>query len=244
MPAKRAKGWGQAETTKKTPDRTVRRLGDDSVIVDRPKNRILVLIIATLLVGVASGCTLVGANRGDGITPLTAQELDYFNGDAFFNGESMNIRNQFLSSCYDTPATIDLYELFYCGSTPREYPNEAETAALLAQYGWPGEPPCGCDKITRAYMDSVLIEHTGLALADTEQIGLDKFTYLKDYDAYYHYHGDTNYRPHVAFSRGEREGDILRLFYTDEFMGDGDKVLTLRVKDDRYLFVSNLKAAR
>jgi hypothetical protein len=67
---------------------------------------------------------------------------------------------------------------------------------------------------------------------------------LKEYDAYYHYHGDTNYRMKITFSSGEREGNIIRLFYNDTFMaGGGDKVLTLREKEAvGYLFVSNQKA--
>ncbi len=61
-------------------------------------------------------------------------------------------------------------------------------------------------------MDEVLTENMGIALADTEKVGLDKFTYLEKYDAYYHYHGDSNYQPKITFSSGEREGDIIRLF--------------------------------
>jgi hypothetical protein len=90
-------------------------------------------------------------------------------------------------------------------------------------------------------MDAVLMKYTGLTLADTDKIGLETFTYVKDYDAYYYYHGDTNYRNRVTFSRGEREGDIIRLYYNDGFIGDGEKVLTLREKDNQYLFVSHQK---
>jgi len=154
----------------------------------------------------------------------------------------MNIRNQFLSSLYNTPEKIDLYELFYCGSGHYAYPTEAEIAALIAQMGWNGAPECGCDKISRTDMDAVLKKYMGLTLADTDKTGLNKFAYLKQYDAYYHFHGDTNYRMKIYFSSGEREGDIIRLFYTDTFMADGNKVLTLRKTNGGYLFISNQKA--
>jgi hypothetical protein len=176
------------------------------------------------------------------ITPLTSKELNYFNGNEFFNGETMNIRNQFLSSLYDTPAKIDLQQLFYCGSGQPEIPTEAEITALIAYNGWGAETACPLYKLSRANMDAVLLKYTGLTLEDTEKTGLNDFTYLKEYDAYYYYHGDTNYRGNITFSSGEREGDIIRLFYNDTFMADGDKVLTLREKDGGYLFVSNQKA--
>jgi hypothetical protein len=147
-----------------------------------------------------------------------------------------------LSSLYDTPEKIDLYALFYCGSGQRVYPTEAEIAAVIAQNGWSRAPECGCDKIRRIDMDAVLKKYTSLTLADTDKTGLNKFTYLKKYDAYYHFHGDTNYRMETNFSSGEREGDIIRLFYNDTFMADGNKVLTLRKTNDGYLFISNKKA--
>lgn len=60
-----------------------------------------------------------------------------------------------------------------------------------------------------------------------------------EYDAYYHFHGDTNYRTNISFFSGEREGNVIRLFYNDNFLGDGDKVLTLQEKNGGYLFVAN-----
>ena len=202
---------------------------------------------------ILDGVTVTGRTiiRGSGdikngipaeITPLTSKELNYFNGNEFFNGETMNIHNQFLSSLYDAPEKIDLFQLFYCGSGQSEPPTEAEEAAVIAYNGWEAAPDCPCEKISRANMDAVLTKYMGLTLADTGEIGLEKFTYLKEYDAYYYYHGDTNYRGNITFSSGEREGDIIRLFYNDTFMADGDKVLTLREKDGGYLFVSNQKA--
>jgi len=214
------------------------------VIAKKTGLMFIILLIAVYLASMAAGCSYQGpgnSSQKPGIVPLTAQELSYFNGNEFFNGENMNIRNQFLSSLYDTPEKINLFDLFYSGSGQRVYPSKAEMDAVIAQNGWNSAPDCGCDKIDRAEMDSILSTHTGITLAESEKIGLEKFTYLKEYDAYYHYHGDTNYRTKITFLGGERKGEIIRLFYDDSFMADGYKVLTLHNKDGRYLFMSNQK---
>ncbi len=80
----------------------------------------------------------------------------------------------------------------------------------------------------------------GLTLAETNQVGLDNFTYLPEYDIYYYFHGDTNYRASVTFQSGERNGNLVRLTYNDTFMGDGIKEVTLREHGDSWQFVSNL----
>lgn len=171
-------------------------------------------------------------------------DLSYFNGDSFFNGDYLNIRNQFLSSLYSQPADIDLFELFYCGSQFSESMTDEELKAVMAEENMTmtiEELPCPCEKNSRSNMDKILSDHMGISLADTNKVRLDQFNYLPQYDAYYHFHGDTNYRRNVSFSRAERQGDIIRLFYNDSFFGDGEKVLTLKEKDNTYLFLANEK---
>ncbi|HZJ76065.1 MAG TPA: M56 family metallopeptidase [Oscillospiraceae bacterium] len=204
-----------------------------------------VIVVILLAVGLLSNPSNNGEesdqNKGSEVIPLTVEELDYFNGDEFFNGEYLNIRNQFLSSFYDTPDEIDLFELFYCGSGLAEVLTKAEREAVIAYNDWDIEPDCACTKISRAKMDAVLTKCTGLTLADTKGIRLDNFTYLEQYDAYYFYHGDTNYRMEVSFFGGEREGDIIRLFYDDSFTNEGKTILTLREQGNTYIFESNKK---
>jgi hypothetical protein len=215
-----------------------------NVIVKKQRRLFTVLLIVILITGAAAGCTSAGGSSqsvSTQVTLLNAKELEYFNGDEFFNGEYMNICNQFLSSLYDVPGKADLFQLFYNGSGLEDVITEEERAAVVAFNGWDMEPDCACTKISRANMDAVLTKYMGLTLGDTEKIGLENFTYLEEYDAYYYYHGDSNYRSAVSFSGGEREGNIIRLFYDDQFMGDGEKVLTLKAQADSYLFVSNQK---
>ena len=90
------------------------------------------------------------------------------------------------------------------------------------------DPDCPATILTTAQMDAVLEEYLGLTLAETGQVGLEHFTYLPGFDVYFYYHGDTNYRGSVAFTGGERRGELVRLTYDDTFMGDGYKqVLSL-----------------
>lgn len=137
---------------------------------------------------------------------------------------------------------IDLFELFYCGSGTDETITDDELRAFVTRDGGDGDIenlPCPCTKISHANMDKVLLENAGLTLEEMSGKNLNKFTYLEEYDAYYHLHGDTNYRGFISFYKGEQQGDLIHLYYEDGFYGDGDKVLTLKEQNGSYLFVSN-----
>lgn len=195
--------------------------------------------------GLACAVTFTGAKAPGGETgprPLTGAELEYFN-EEFFNGDNFNIRNQFLTCLYDSPEDIDLFSLFYNGAgTTYERPDEAERRAV-AETGYGGYyPDTDLTKITAADMDAVLTQYTGLTLAETNQVDLDAFTYLPAYDAYYSFHGDTNARGTTTFFTGEREGDTIRLYYTDFYFGGyGPCCVTLEARPDgSYWFVSHL----
>lgn len=165
--------------------------------------------------------------------PLTEEELKYFN-EEFFNGGYMNIRNQFLLSDYETPADIDLLELFYNGDGQDETMTDEEWAAYEAAGGF---VETDVTKISTIWADAVLKEHTGLTLAETK--GLEKFIYLPEYDAYYLSHGDTNYLD-VTIVSGERKDGLICLYYDDAYNGGIQKCVTLReTEDGGYHFVSN-----
>ena len=90
-------------------------------------------------------------------------------------------------------------------------------------------------------MDAFLLENTGLTLAQTNQVDLDAFDYLPEYDAYYHTHGDTNYRS-VTFTSGQRRGDYIQLYWKDFYYGgETNECVTLLDRGDgQYWFVSHL----
>lgn len=207
------------------------------------KPRILFrMSLAVMLILTTSACALPRVSNDPNATPLTGEELAYFNGSEFFNGDDLNIRNQFLYSLYSDAKEIDLFELFYCGSGTAEHMTDDELRAVVAAAGegWSVDNlPCPCEKISRADMDAVLTENMGLKLDDMAGVNLDRFLYLPAYDAYYHFHGDTNYRGGVAFYAGERQGDLIRLYYEDSVLDNCDKVVTLREEGGSYRFVSN-----
>lgn len=216
-----------------------------AMIARKPRTLAAVLAAVALLAGLAVGCTFTGG-RSDAWEPLSEEELAYFNGDGFFNGGYLNIRNQFLSSTYAAPEEIDLFQLFYCGdgdaddaAPPDGVDPVALEAAMLAAEGG-DDPDCPATILTTAQMDKVLEEYLGLTLAETGQVGLEHFTYLPDFDVYFCYHGDTNYRSSVTFTGGERRGELVRLTYHDTFLGDGYKQVTLRERGEGWQFVSNL----
>ena len=70
---------------------------------------------------------------------------------------------------------------------------------------------------------------------------LDAFDYLPEYDAYYHTHGDTNYRS-VTFTSGQRRGDYIQLYWKDFYYGgETNECVTLLDRGDgQYWFVSHL----
>lgn len=211
-------------------------------IARNPKPILAAVLAAALLAGLAGACTFAAPQTTpDGAQPLTGDELRYFNED-FFNGNYMNIRNQFLSSLYENPKDIDLFQLFYNGdgsdcTQPPEGINSQELSAALGL----DSADCPTFMLTTAQMDEVLSRYTGLTLEETEQVNLSHFQYDQTYDLYYHTHGDTNYRSWVNLSAGTREGDQISLYYQDDFNGDGWKCLTLQdMGDGSYQFRSNV----
>lgn len=189
--------------------------------------------------------------------PISGEELRYFN-QVFFNNDTfdsivgLNIHNQFLGSIYEAPQDIDLFELFYCGTGIAETMTEEERQAY-SSLDPDGLEICPTDKLSTGAMDQVLRSNTGIGLDETAHIGLEKFQYSEEEDAYYHSHGDTNYFHSVNITAGEREGDLLHLYYQDSVSKYPETdwlCVTLRSLpgntpgNDTYHFVSNLPAAK
>ena len=203
----------------------------------------LALTLALVLAAVTCAATFTapaGAEDDGSDAPLTGAELTFFAED-WFNGDDFNIRNQFLNSLYDRPEDIDLYNLFYCGSGLPETISDQELAEE-GNWATDGELICPLEKNSRANMDAVLTQYAGLTVEETNQVGLEGFSYREEYDAWYHAHGDTNYYPQVDITAGRRQGDLIHLYYRETFRPDrGDwGCVTLRdLGDGNYWFVSN-----
>lgn len=207
------------------------------------QTRAAALFLALALVAGVCAVTFTGAKAEPDPVPLTGDELAYFN-EEFFNNDTvdnvvgLNIHNQFLTSLYERPEDIDLFELFYCGTGLSGSMSDEE---LRLVYG-DTLPDCARYKATTADMDGILEEYMGLTVAETSGVGLENFTYLPDYDAYYWAHGDTNYFHSVQVTAGERVGNTIRLYYPDTSARYDSAWLcvTLEAQDDgSYWFVSN-----
>ena len=241
IPVRRGPGSPLLSATTMTADK--RRLRDRITrIAENPQTKSAALFLVLSLTAVVCAVTFTGAKQPES-RPLTGGELAYFN-EEFFNNDAggINIRNQFLNSLYERPEDIDLYELFYCG-TGRPGIMSDEELGQVGSFDADGAQICPTDKLPVSDMDAVLLENTGLTLAETAGIGLERFQYLPEYDAYYHTHGDTNYFHSVQIAVGERTGDTIRLYYPDSFARYEDcdwLCVTLEAQSDgSYCFVSN-----
>ena len=212
------------------------------------QTRAAALFLALALVAGVCAVTFTGA-KAEEVRALTGDELAYFNEEFFNQDGTYSIRNQFLNSLYEQPEDIDLFELFYCGIPDSETYNDINTPSdeeLRLVYG-DTLPDCARYKATTADMDGILEEYMGLTVAETGGVGLENFTYLPDYDAYYWAHGDTNYFHSVQVTAGERVGNTIRLYYPDTSARYDSAWLcvTLEAQDDgSYWFVSNLPSEK
>lgn len=239
IPVRHGPGSPLLAATTMTSDK--KRLRDRITrIAEHRQTRLAALAAALALAGAVCACTFTGGRAED--RPLTAEELAVFNQE-FFNGEPFNLRNQFLSSLYEAPEQIDLFELLYNG-VPEGYEDpdavRADQDVILQQVYGGQWPDCAAYEMTGSQLDAVLRDCMNLTAADTDRVGLENFTYLPEYDTYYWAHGDTNYRAQVTIAAGERRDGNTLLYYEDDFMGGGWKCLTLQDNGQGgYWFVSN-----
>ena len=123
----------------------------------------------------------------EGGREITAEEMQYFT-------EFVQTGNNygFLMSAYDTPADVNLNEVFFCGliGTSSDEISEEEKEAYKKTVEW-GEIYTDFFRITATELNEYLLETTGLSYEQmNNSIG---WSYLPEYDAYYSDHGDTNY---------------------------------------------------
>ena len=226
-------------------------------IARAPKRWLWAAVLSAALAVLVCACSFTKSGTPempeDG--PLTAEELERFNTE-IFNGDGFNMMNQFLFQAVEAPKDykqIDLFELFYNGTgEPMEVTEEERRA--VAEAAWGGEDPMvDLVKCPASEMDAVLQKYLGLTLDETDRWCLDQFTYLEEYDAYYDFHGDTDYPGEVTFTSGEwKDGKVL-LYYEDSgfhvlssgngetsMVSFGPACVTLEPqKDGGYRFLSN-----
>lgn len=148
---------------------------------------------------------------------------------------------------YDAPQKASLYAIFYDGAGVGEWGSshwdDAEKAAVLAACGW-DEFHVPVLKIAAADVDRVLQLKLGVNYAQMEKtMENGGFGYVKEYDAYYDMHSDTNHLPvKVTAVTFIPEGLYMVEYTQPQFDADEYLVVTLRAdKEAGYQFVSNMK---
>ena len=170
---------------------------------------------------------------------LTAAELSDF--ENALNDES---NYGFLLSAYADIRDVDMYQVFYTGAGIAAPPNADEIRAASLATFTDGSPDCDCTILTAQQISDFLFTKTGYALADMSSSL--SWSYIADYDAYVHWHGDTN---RVSFScTGGRQ--ITADTYEIEFETPGGiynenggnysgGTVTLRTANNSIQFISN-----
>lgn len=210
-------------------------------------------ILITLLIGVllvCSACTAVNQTQPtpspateptpiptkaaeqlpSGPVALEQSELDFFT--EYFN---MIDNNGFLRSDFDTPAGMDLIQVFYSGAgIEQQEITEPEKQAYIGATGQE-EIYLAMIKLTTDQINTFLQDKAGISLEDVTA-GFD-WTYLEQYDAYYHESGDTNYDPYICIN-GTKNGDLYEINCKEQ-SGGTTLTVTLQKTADKFLFVSN-----
>ena len=175
--------------------------------------------------------------RGLATNILTPDDLRWF-AESFFNGTDFpaRLRNAMLQSEYDKCLDVDLSQLFYDGVSGSSNVSDEERAALAAVD--PMAETLDITKVTASEMTDALDALIRQRFDTCNQVGLENFTYLSEYDAYYIAHGDTNFA-FVTMLSGERTGDDRVTLHYEQDTGRRGCV-TLREAGGEYVFVSNV----
>lgn len=161
--------------------------------------------------------------------------------EAAFNMES---NYGFLLSSYSDVRDVDLYQVFYIGAGIEPPANADEIRAAYERTLTDGPYDIDSTILTAQQVSGFLLAKTGYSLDDmNSRLGWD---YVDGYDAYIHYHGDTNFIS-ISCTGGRMIGDAL--FQIDyEFDGgiydeEGNHFtggsVTVSIPDETIQYVSN-----
>lgn len=186
------------------------------------------------------------ANSNKDARSLTEAELQAFT-DYINEGDNRG-NYGFLLSVYDTPADIDLNEVFFSGAGigGERALNEEEEQAYLAATGQE-EVYTAVVWIEAEKMDAFLQEKTGLTYEEMNHPL--EWTHLEKYDIYCAEHGDTNYQTFtcIAGSTSDEQRFTLRFSAPSIWLGgeietgyrQPDYELVVEKHGDGYRFLSN-----
>ncbi len=186
-------------------------------------------------------------------TPLTEEELRFFNEEFFVSARSTEtkfpgvwVRNNLLIEEFDSPTQADLDNMFY--DEAGEEISSYEISSLKL-----GETFQSLDhfKLSRNYVEEMVQYYLGITLSECEQAG--PFTYYPERNAFYEAHSDALLNI-LRVTSGYRLGDTLTLYYcqnldpvreytTEELAALPQYVVTLKDTGDHYQFLKNERVA-
>jgi len=150
----------------------------------------------------------------------------------------------FLLCDYSDVSEVDLTQVFYTGAGMSNPENSDKIIqAYIAKYGDNGSDT-DSTILTTKQINDFLSSKTGCTLTDMKKPL--SWRYVKEYDAYVHYHGDTNY-VRVSCAEGrEISENLFEVNYTipggiadndGKFLTGG--TVTFKMSGDKIQFVSN-----
>ncbi len=152
--------------------------------------------------------------------------------------------SRILTSDFEAPAQIDLYELFYKGIPGADNTLQAEERAYLETVWSEFEFRMDAQRIPAEEMDEVLQQYLGVLLAETDKTGLERFTFWEAGNCYYLAHGDTNIIQPLLHSAYIQEDGTVAVYYSNgNFDANAkpkpEKVAVLQPQEDGYRILSN-----
>lgn len=196
----------------------------------------------TIFVGFLMVCmALCGCANRKAEDPKPILPEDYF---AYATDE---FRNLALSSFYDCPEEVDLYDLFYNGvgleidESDRAFVEEAAKEEDSDVEGY------DLTKLPVDEMDRILIEYFGIHFQDADLSSLTNQYYDEENKTYYLVHNDAQMNEIKIKDAFYGEDDLLYVVYTNSSVYDyydnkehlKECMVTLKKVGESYQFVSN-----
>lgn len=211
-------------------------------------------ILAGLLCLALSGCVFAPTEPETKIQPTQATQAFSVDGTPVDEAGLAELQGLFadphgwysriLTSDFEAPAQIDLYELFYKGIPGEDNTLQAKERAYLETVWTEFEFQMDAKRLPVEKMNEVLQTYLGVSLEDTDKTGLERFTFWEAGNCYYLAHGDTNAIQPLLFAAYTLEDGTIAVYYSNgNFDGKAaakpDKVTVLRPTADGYQILSN-----
>lgn len=202
------------------------------------------LFITVLLMMLAlNGCTADSVE----VESLTAETAEMVVSEDFLAYNTDPFRNLGLSSFYERPEEVNLYQLFYNGfgleirESDREFVKQAleGTDLDIDSYNLIIDS-YDLIKLPAEEMDRILTEYFGITLEQSKKLGLEKFYFCEDTGTYYLAHNDAlinEIKIKEAFY--EEDGTLCIIYTNPSVYEDKDCIVKLEKVGEGYHFLSN-----